>query len=245
MKKLGLKLTLSLSALAMLATPVFASDTSVGGWTHVDDYGNPRSGVINPDGTRIHLPTFAEVFSQMDYDTATPEVRELILDARYRVIFSNDVAWTVDGQVGIIHPDGTRETLPEFSDLFPDWDLDKITERAGHNFSNLDLVEDAASARSLFFNQNRSLPRENPNQQAPVFHEFQGQGREISVTPMSSSSGSRVNIGFSNSFGNVGWASNLAIGQPTFLMELQGIDYGIRGSGTTDATTSRIEMRRH
>lgn len=63
----------------------------------------------------------------MDLEGASPELREEILDARAQIVYNT--SWTVDGAVSIRHKDGTKEKLPEFSDLFPDWDLYEINHR--------------------------------------------------------------------------------------------------------------------
>lgn len=61
-----------------------------------------------------------------DLDAAPEEWKEAILDARNSVIYST--SWTIDGQVSYERPDGTIEKLPEFSELFPGWDVPKINE---------------------------------------------------------------------------------------------------------------------
>ena len=47
-------------------------------------------------------------------------------------------AWTVDGAVVPYLPDGTKELLPEFSDLFPGWDVTEISEYARTKWSQSD-----------------------------------------------------------------------------------------------------------
>lgn len=54
-------------------------------------------------------------------EAADIATRQAILDARREIIYST--SWTVDGQLALRNADGTIETLPEFSDLFPDWEL--------------------------------------------------------------------------------------------------------------------------
>ncbi|MGG4107688.1 hypothetical protein AAXB25_27745 [Paenibacillus lautus] len=61
-----------------------------------------------------------------DLDLSPEEWKDEILDARNSIIYST--SWTVDGQVAYELPDGTIEELPEFSDLFPNWDVPKLKE---------------------------------------------------------------------------------------------------------------------
>ncbi|MGO4789056.1 hypothetical protein AB4124_16675 [Paenibacillus sp. 2KB_20] len=61
-----------------------------------------------------------------DLDLSPEEWKDEILDARNSIIYST--SWTVDGQVAYELPDGTIEELPEFSDLFPDWEVPKLKE---------------------------------------------------------------------------------------------------------------------
>jgi hypothetical protein len=53
-------------------------------------------------------------------------MQQAILNARHTIIYST--SWTVDGQGEYVRPDGTVEKLPEFSDLFPGWDLPRMDE---------------------------------------------------------------------------------------------------------------------
>ena len=66
----------------------------------------------------------AEQYAYLDPDTASPELREKILDARSTIIFSQ--SWVADGYTGCIQDVRTGEileVLPTFSELFPDWDM--------------------------------------------------------------------------------------------------------------------------
>lgn len=59
----------------------------------------------------------------MDLESAPSALKDDILAARAEIIFGNQ-SWTVDGAVSIINlEDGTVTKLPEFSDLFPGWEI--------------------------------------------------------------------------------------------------------------------------
>ena len=74
----------------------------------------------------------AEQYAYLDPDSASPELRKKIIDARNTIIFSQD--WVADGFTGYIQDVETGEILkelPSFSSVFPDWDipiLDPVTE---------------------------------------------------------------------------------------------------------------------
>lgn len=67
-----------------------------------------------------------EQLAYCDIHSAPAEVQADILEARDAIIHST--SWTVDGQAEICHPDGTIEKLPEFSELFPDWDIPTVPD---------------------------------------------------------------------------------------------------------------------
>jgi hypothetical protein len=69
----------------------------------------------------------AEELAYVELADAPAEWQQKILDARYTIIYSN--SWTADGQGEYVHPDGTVEKLPKFSDLFPGWDMPKMDEK--------------------------------------------------------------------------------------------------------------------
>ena len=67
-------------------------------------------------------PPTVEKYAHMSLEGASPELAEKILDSRWELVYGHQ-AWTVNGAVSIRHEDGTIEQLPEFSELFPGWDL--------------------------------------------------------------------------------------------------------------------------
>lgn len=83
-------------------------------------------------------PSLAIASDQQDYLASLPpeklayynleeaplEWKDAILEARNTIIYST--SWTVDGQVSYESPGGTIEELPEFSVLFPGWDVPKL-----------------------------------------------------------------------------------------------------------------------
>lgn len=68
-------------------------------------------------------------------EVADEAVRQAILDARREIIYNT--SWTVDGQLALKNSDGTIKALPEFSDLFPGWEIPTITDRETNAVSML------------------------------------------------------------------------------------------------------------
>lgn len=73
--------------------------------------------------------------AEMPLDTATPEMKEKILEARNEIIFGQ--SWAADGvELYVERRDGTVEKVPEFSELFPGWEVPVID-------SSSDVEEDS------------------------------------------------------------------------------------------------------
>ena len=63
----------------------------------------------------------------MDTKTASPALKDAILNARCGIVYAPDAAWSVDGTATVTHAGGTVEVLPKFSDLYPGWNLTEIS----------------------------------------------------------------------------------------------------------------------
>ncbi len=66
----------------------------------------------------------AERYAYLDIETATPDMRKKILDARKTIIYNS--SWAADGIAAYVEDTETGEViekLPAFSELFPDWEL--------------------------------------------------------------------------------------------------------------------------
>lgn len=60
--------------------------------------------------------------ARMPLDSVGAEMQEKILEARNEIIFSE--SWAADGvEMYVNRQDGTIEKVPEFSELFPGWDI--------------------------------------------------------------------------------------------------------------------------
>lgn len=87
----------------------------------------------------------AENYAYLDYDSASPELQEKILEARSIIVFNS--AWVADGYSGCIQDVETGKiikTLPLFSELFPDWEMPSMETPADS------ITEDGLGANLLY-----------------------------------------------------------------------------------------------
>lgn len=107
-------------------TPVdyYESNTEVGGAV------NRAASINNTNATEdVKDITFQENWATYDYDTVPDWAKENVLIARYSIVFNcQDISWSVDDSVKIINEDGSLEDVPIYSDLFPYWDLEQLSE---------------------------------------------------------------------------------------------------------------------
>ncbi|WP_418928952.1 hypothetical protein [Clostridium fessum] len=109
MKKF-LSMTMTLIILMALAFPAFAVDK--------ESDSNSEAEV------QEEILESASEFAYLDADKATPELKKKILEARKEIIYNTD--WVADGYVGCIRNIKTGKLikeLPEFSEVFPGWDV--------------------------------------------------------------------------------------------------------------------------
>ena len=109
MKKF-LSMTMTLIMLMALAVPAFAV--------------NKESDSNSEAEVQEEILESASEFAYLDADKATPELKEKILEARKEIIYNTD--WVADGYVGCIRNIKTGKLikeLPEFSEVFPGWDV--------------------------------------------------------------------------------------------------------------------------
>ena len=101
---------MTLIMLMALAVPVFAV--------------NKESDSNSEAEVQEEILESASEFAYLDADKATPELKEKILEARKEIIYNTD--WVADGYVGCIRNIKTGKLikeLPEFSEVFPGWDV--------------------------------------------------------------------------------------------------------------------------
>ena len=168
--------------------------------------------------TSIYEFMSVEALAYCDLDEAPLEYQDDILVARDIIIHNTN--WTVDGQVAIVHEDGTLQTLPEFSDLFPDWDI-----------PSAEPLTNTAVPYTASFAGNVYLIHPSETEQAPAFYYFYPDGNVIMGTtyiPGTSWNGAYTNYTTLHEVGNVlrlseGEAMTLTTPNPNHL-------YGARAS---------------
>ncbi len=72
------------------------------------------------------VPAWAERYAYLDLESASPALKEKILQARRQIIFSTD--WVADGYSMWVEDIRTGEIIreiPKFSEVFPGWDIPK------------------------------------------------------------------------------------------------------------------------
>lgn len=124
-----------------------------------------------------------EALAYCDLSTAPEVWHDDILLARNDIIYST--SWTVDGQVELILEDGTVQQLPEFSDLFPDWDIP-----VNNSYSN-----QSASTRTANYVGYVYLQAPSATETTPVFYTFFPLSNRITMG-MDSFAGTSWNGGF-------------------------------------------------
>ena len=132
MKRLFNLFALPIFASVLFSTSVFAngdnfSDNVVSENISAEALNELRADMVSVElanGTFTEASVFAKTFAFLDYDSSSDEIRQLIIEARYEIIFNN--SWCLTGESFVT--DRTTgeivEISPKFYDLFPyDWSL--------------------------------------------------------------------------------------------------------------------------
>lgn len=247
----------------LISTPVvYAADSNSRwnppSWTAVDKNGNKLCCKIDIDGTKIELPTYDEAYANLNYDSVPDKIKPIVLKCRRNIVFGNQ-SWTVNGQVKIVDKDGTVHDLPEFKDLFPNWDLKQLCTEdktdtpasnsalsSGDVYLSVKSEENAASFYSFDskFAGNVYLPVQGEKGNAPSFYSFNSNGATVyswaSTLPMNT----KVNIGFNNedTSSSIGWVPNLSEGDSASVQTIDGTRYSVRASATDRAGTAYMNV---
>jgi hypothetical protein len=167
-----------------------------------------------------------EQIAYLDVETAAPAVQDAILEARSEIIYG-DQAWTVNGAVSIIDSDGSTEKLPEFSELFPGWDLPE------RQVTPMDPAHcRSANSSDWPILANLSLKLASATTASQKFASFSGDGDPIYVYAVTTPrDGARFNIGFTDDNGNdKGWVPAVSETQQVELETSARIYYHVRAS---------------
>lgn len=180
--------------------------------------------------------------AHLDTKTASPALKEAILDARTEIIYG-DQAWTVDGAVSIIDlKSGEVTALPEFSDLFPGWDIPEIPVK------QVSAPSTTLSANSSYYDEvyNEYLKVANSAETSKISHSFNGDGTEFGAfAETSTSTNPSYNIGFTNLNSNseMGWVPGLPLGKGVRIGTNASTRYGVRASVTEVSQQGSYRIR--
>lgn len=209
-----LAMSLVFSLLAVSASAAAASDAPIAGMT-------------------------VEELAYMDTATASPTLKEAILDARRQIVYG-DQAWTVDGAVSKLNDDGTVEPLPEFSDLWPEWNLDEICKR------DPDPIQIGVSEGTfpIYYSNSVKLYPQSNTVKAPNFYEFIANGKMVYAWAYGIDRADKCNIGFENlnTGDQKGYWPGQAVNTPAILNTEWGVRYGVRASSVTSAIVNARMM---
>lgn len=180
----------------------------------------------------------------MDLDTAPAEMRDAILDARYDIVYGHQ-AWTVNGAVSILHKDGTVEALPEFSDLFPGWDLKEISGRGVQPITQPSFSLTPASTSSIGTSRTITLAMPVSGRNTEPFYKFNGDGSTVvtwAQTISAPESQKYFNVGYTDEDNidqatglgtDLGWIPDIPVGEKIATLETEdGVRYGVRASAS-------------
>lgn len=179
------------------------------------------------------IPAAVRALAYSDIEKASPTQKEAILEARRQIVYG-DQAWTVDGAMRIIKGDGTVITPPEFSDLFPGWDLDEISGLTPDTFH----TTGRASNFTVRYDQTIDLEPQRAGVNASTFYRFNANGKPVYAWAVSINRSEKYNIGFNNedTGKDLGWWPGLVVeSDPTKRVQAElttreGVRYGVRAS---------------
>lgn len=164
----------------------------------------------------------------MSLDDASPELQSVILQARKEIIFSK--SWSADGfVVEIERADGTTETLPRFSDVFPGWEL-PVEQKLGQD-SVQTPMEEPNSTQQIISAFHSVYLRNPTSQNTNPFTHFYHEGSYIKTFVHELDTES-CNIGYSDyqSGMSCGHATEVHVGEAVKISTFYDGDYAVRAS---------------
>lgn len=179
----------------------------------------------------------------MNLDSAPKSLKNEILEAREEIIYG-DQAWTVNGAVSIIKRDGSVEEVPEFSDLYPEWEVpEHKTVPLTLGISAEDFVGNVRS--TIGFYDNVYLTIKSRIENGKPFYRFLGDGREVGAYAATMPK-DKYNLGFynENTFKDEGWLPSLEKNEGGKILAEDGVTYTVRASvpGSPSGTARMVVL---
>lgn len=165
----------------------------------------------------------------MDLYSVPKSLKSAILEAREEIIYG-DQAWTVDGAVSIIKRDGSVEEVPEFSDLYPEWEVpEHKTVPLTLGISDEDFAGNVRS--TIGFYDNVYLTIKSSIENSKPFYRFLSDGREVGAYAATMPK-DKYNLGFynENTFKDEGWLPSLEKNEGGKILAKDGVTYTVRAS---------------
>lgn len=193
----------------------------------------------------------------LDYDSATPEMKEKILAARNQIIFST--SWVADGysaSIGNVKTGEIIRVLPSFSELFPGWDIpvlavpdvaDNALPDESQSIMNpiIDPIDpdDWVGLTTTYY----YLPAATNVPTNPFFSSYINSytmGRVVRTYATSLTASETINIGYSNATTGVslGYATELYPYDELRLYNAGGINLAVRASTYSSPGWSTIRI---
>lgn len=165
----------------------------------------------------------------MDLYSVPKSLKSEILEAREEIIYG-DQASTVDGAVSIIKRDGSVEEVPEFSDLYPEWEVpERKTVPLTLGISDEDFAGNVRS--TIGFYDNVYLTIKSRIENGNPFYRFLGDGREVGAYAATMPK-DKYNLSFynENTFKDEGWLPSLEKNEGGKILAEDGVTYTVRSS---------------
>lgn len=185
-------------------------------------------------------------YAYLDIDTEMASIEEKILNSRKEIIYNNN--WVADGYTAYIGDmqTGKEEALPNFSDLFPGWDL-PIEDTVEVSYNNTDS-EIMPFASTYIFNNLVYLYNPGVVISRPFFTTTIGRNVQELRSFATSLSGTSCNIGFTNMNTNqsITYASNLSAWQYVRILGSRNslVPIGVRASTNSTQGNARMVVER-
>ena len=174
----------------------------------------------------------------MDIVHVPTALKDDILSAREKIIYGNQ-AWAVDGALSIIRKDGSVEELPEFTDLYPGWEIPEHKPAI--------VTSDAASysgRSTIGYTGNVYLTRASSTVNSKSFCSFTGDGRRVGTYAIMLP-GTSYNLGFydEDSYRDKGWIPSLSKGEGGKITSQEGVRYSVHASVPSTSAIGYARMK--
>lgn len=212
------------------------------GWTI------PTDDEIKEAQKRIGKMRSADIskYAYLDIDTEMASIEEKISNSRKEIIYNN--SWVADGYTAYIGDvrTGKEEALPNFNDLFPDWDL-PIEDTVEISYNNTDS-EIMPLASTYIFNNLVYLYNPGVVISRPFFTTTIGRNVQELRSFATSLPGTSCNIGFTNMNTNqsITYGSNLSAWQYVRILGSKNslVPIGVRASTNSTQGNARMVVER-